>query len=84
MGAGVLGEVPQPDAPGAIAADDFALVRVDDNIIRRGPVVIATLDGAGSRLPDLHGAVLGARHHPLALAVKRDACDVPGVTFEDK
>lgn len=82
MGAAVLGEIPDPDAAGPVAADDLALVRVDDDVVRGAAVVVAALDGAAAGLPDLDGAVLGARDHPLALAVEGDAGDVARVALE--
>ena len=82
MGAVVLGEVPDPDAAGPVAADDLALVGVYDDVVGGGAVVVAALDGAAARLPDLDGAVLGARDHPLALAVEGDARDVARVALE--
>ena len=84
MCASILGQVPEPDAAAAIAADDLALIRVDDDIIYGGAVVVAPLDSAAPRLPDLDGAILGARHHPFALAVECDACDIAGVALEDE
>lgn len=82
VGAAVLGEVPDPDAAGAVAADDLALVGVYDDVVGGAAVVVAALDGAAAGLPDLDGAVLGARDHPLALAVEGDAGDVARVALE--
>lgn len=47
-------------------------------------MVIAPLYRARPCLPDLDGAVFGACHHPLSLAVKGDACDVAGMALKDK
>lgn len=80
--AGILGQVPEPDAAAAVAADDLALVRVDHNIIYGRAVVVAPLDGAAPRLPDLDGAILGACHHPFSLAVECDSCDIAGVALK--
>lgn len=82
MGAVVLGEVPDADAAPAVAADDLALVGVDDDVVGRAAVAVAALDGARARLPDLDGAILARRHHPLALAVEGDAGDVARVALE--
>lgn len=84
MRACVLGQVPKPDAPCSVAANDLALVRVDYHVVGRGAMVIAPLYCASPCLPDLDGAVFGACHHPFSLAVKGDACDVAGVTLKDK
>lgn len=78
----VLGKIPDLDAAGAVAADDLALVGVDDDIVGGATMVVAALDGASARLPDLDGAVLGAGHHPLALAVEGDAGDVARVALK--
>lgn len=47
-------------------------------------MVVAALNGAAAGLPDLDGAVLGARDHPLALAVEGDAGDVARVALESE
>jgi hypothetical protein len=80
--AAILGEVPNPHAPAAVARDDLTLVRVDDDIVGRKVVAVGALDGAAARLPDLDGAVLGARDHPLALAVEGHARDVARVALK--
>lgn len=75
-------EVPDAHAARPIAANNLALVRVDDDVVDGAAVVVAALDSAGARLPNLDGAVLGARHHPLALAVERDARNVARVALK--
>lgn len=82
VAAAVLGQIPDLDAAGAVAADDLALVGVDDDVVGGAAVAVAALDGAGARLPDLDGAVLGAGDHPLALAVEGDARDIARVALE--
>lgn len=82
MTAAVLSQVPDLDTSRAVATDDLALVGVNDDVIGRASVVVTALDGACASLPDLDGAVLGARDHPLALAVERDARDVARVALE--
>lgn len=78
----VLSQVPDAHAAGAVAADDLALVGVDDDVVGGAAVVVRALDGPAARLPDLDGAVLGAGDHPLALAVECDAGDVARVALE--
>lgn len=78
----ILGQIPDLDAAGAVAADDLALVRVDHHIVGRAAVVIAALNSTRARLPNLYGAILGTGHHPLALAVERDAGDVARVALK--
>lgn len=82
MTAVVLGQIPDFDAARAIAADDLALVGMDDHIVGGTAMVVAALDGAGAGLPDLDSAVLRAGHHPLALAVKGDTSDVARVALK--
>lgn len=82
MRAVIFRQVPHANAAVAVAADDFALVRVNDDVVGGAAVAVATLNLAGTRLPDLDGAVLRACDHPFSFAVKGDACDVPGVTLK--
>jgi hypothetical protein len=78
----VLAEVPDAHVAPAVAANELALVRMDDYIIHRCAVRVVALDAACARVPYLDSAVLGARYHPLALAVERNAGDVGRVAFE--
>lgn len=80
MCAGILGEVPEPNAAAAITTNDLALIRMDDDVIHRRAVVVASLDRASPCFPYLHGAVLGARHHPFALAVKCDPSHIASMS----
>lgn len=82
MGAVVCRKIPHADAAAPVAGDDLALVWMDDYIVDWRAMVVAALDGAAAGFPDLDGAVLRARHHPLALAVECDASDVAGVALE--
>lgn len=82
MTAIVLGQIPDLDTTRAVAADDLALVRVDDHIVGGAAMVVAALNGAGTCFPDLDSAILRTSHHPLALAMERDAGDVAGVALK--
>lgn len=82
MAAVVLGQIPDPDTATAITAYDLALVGMDHDVIGRAAMVIASLDGTRSCLPDLDCAVLGGRNHPLALAMEGDSSDIASVTLE--
>jgi hypothetical protein len=55
---------------------------MDDYIVDGDAVGVVALDIAAARVPDLDGAVLGARDQPLGLAVKGDARDVGRVAVE--
>lgn len=82
MRAIVLRQIPDPHATAPIAANNLSLVRVDHDVVDRGPMVVVPLDRPAPRLPDLDGAVLGRRHHPLSLAVEGHARHVSRVTLE--
>lgn len=82
MRAIVLAQIPDAYAAAAVTADDLALVRVNDDVVCGRAVVVTSLYGAAPRLPDLDGSVLGARHHPLALAMEGHAGDISRMALE--
>lgn len=82
MAAIIFRQIPDADTTAPVTADDLALIGMDDDIVGRAAMIVAALDCARTRFPDLHGAILGGGHHPLALAVERDAGDVAGVALE--
>lgn len=82
MRALVLAQVPDAHVSSAVAADQLALVRVDDHVIDGHAVGVVALHAARARIPDLDGAIFGARHHPLALAVESNASDVGRVALK--
>ena len=82
VGALILGQIPEPNAAGTVAADDLALVRMDNHIVYRGTVAVTALDVAGADIPDLDGAVFGARHHPFAFNLEGDTSDVSGMALK--
>lgn len=82
MRAFVLAQIPYSHLSTAITCYQFALVRVDDDVINGVVVVVVALDACGSRVPDLDRAVFGACDHPFALTVKSQAGDVSGVAVE--
>lgn len=82
MRAAVLGQVPNSHTPTMIAADDLALVWVNNHIVHWRVVVVAALNGASASLPDLHGSIFGAGNHPLSLAVECNASDVVRMAFK--
>ena len=57
---------------------------MDDHIVDRAPVQVIALYAPRPGIPDLHRTVLGARHHPFALAVERYARDVACVSIESE
>ena len=65
MRAAVLCEVPDLDAPFLVAADELALVGMDDDLVDGGLVVIVALDVARPRVPDLKRVVLRRGDEPL-------------------
>lgn len=82
MGAVILSQVPDADTTSPVAADNLSLIRVNHDVVGGASVIIAPLDGAGACFPDLDSAILGARDHPFALAVERDAGNVACVAFK--
>lgn len=84
MGTFVLAKIPDSYVTSSIAANELPLVGMNNNIIDRSSVGIVALHIAGSRIPDLHGAIFRAGHHPLALAVKCNAGDVVSVTLKSE
>jgi hypothetical protein len=80
----VLGEVPDANTPTSVAADDLALIRVYDDVVCWAAMVVAALYYSCSGFPNLDCAVLGARDHPLALAVEGDAGNVSCVALKHK
>jgi hypothetical protein len=82
VGTLVLAQVPDANRARAVAADELALVRVDDHIVDGRAVVVVALDRAGPDVPNLDCAVLRARDHPLALTVEGDGRHVGRVPFK--
>jgi hypothetical protein len=78
----VLCQVPYSNASSSIAAYDLSLIWMDNHVIHGRGMAVASLDGTTSCFPDLDGAILGARHHPLALAVEGNACNIVCMSFE--
>lgn len=82
MRAVILGQIPDSDTSTTVAADDFTLVWVDDNVIDWAAVAVAALDGAAAGFPNLDSSILRAGNHPFALTVERNPSDVVGMTLE--
>ena len=78
----VRGQIPHAHGTTSIAGDYLALVGMDDDVIHGRAMVVVALHGTTPGIPDLHGAVLGARNHPLALAVEGNTRDIAGVALE--
>lgn len=78
----VFGEVPNPNAARPVTANDLALVRVYDYVVRRRAMVIASLDSACTSLPDLHSSIFRAGDHPLAFAVEGYPRNIARVSFK--
>lgn len=75
-------QVPNPDNTSAIAANEFALVGVDYNVVDRSFMRVIALQAACTGIPDFNRTVFRAGDHPLPLAVKRDAGDVVRMAVE--
>lgn len=66
----VLRQIPHLYRPILIAADQLALVGVDDNLVDWCLVVVVPLDMARPGVPDLERVVFGRGHEPFGLAVE--------------
>lgn len=84
MGALVLAQIPDADVAAAITGNELSLVGMNDDVVDGMVVIVIALNAGGPGVPDLDGAVLGAGHHPLALAVKSDPGDIGGVTVKSQ
>lgn len=63
--AAVFCEVPDLDAPLLVAADELALIRMDDDLVDGRLVVIVALNVTRPGIPDLERMVLGRGDEPL-------------------
>lgn len=84
MTALVFTQIPDTDVSAAVAADKFALVRMNNHIVDRITMVVVSLHGSGLGIPDLDCPVLRACNHPFRVAVKPDAGDVACVAFKNQ
>lgn len=82
MNTDVLSQVPDANDTGTITADELTLVGVDDDIIDRRLVGIVPLQSASASIPHLDGSILGAGHHPFALAMERNTGDIVSVAIK--
>jgi hypothetical protein len=82
MRAVVLCKIPYAHAASTVTGNDLALVWVDDYIVDRGAMGIASLDRTAPGLPDFDCAIFRACDHPFSFAVKCDACDIACMAFE--
>lgn len=82
VGALILSQIPDTHITSAVAADEFALVWVDDDVIYRYAMAVISLDASGAGVPNFDGAILRARDHPFALTVKCHAGDITGMSIE--
>ncbi len=82
MGAIVLSQVPDTNTSSTITANNLALVGMNDHIVDRAAVRVASLNGTTSSLPDLDKAIFRACDHPFSFTVKCDTRDIASMTFE--
>jgi hypothetical protein len=66
----VFAQVPDPDISSTVTANEFALIRMNDNIVDRNSMAVVTLISASAGIPDLDIAIFGASDHPFSLTVK--------------
>jgi hypothetical protein len=82
VGAIVFSKIPDTYTTAPVTADDLALVWMNDNIIGRGPMVIASLNSTAPGFPYLHSSIFGAGHHPFSFTMESDTCYVSGMALE--
>lgn len=82
MSAATFGKIPDTDCSIGIAADEFTLVGMDDNIIDSGLVHVIALLAACAGVPDFHSPILRAGDHPLSFAMESNPGDVSAMTLE--
>lgn len=92
MSAFVLTQIPYSNIATAITRHQLPLIRMNDHIVDwgdvsdqvpyRGAMDVIALNAARSCIPDFDRAILGARHHPFALAMERHAGDVARMPIE--
>lgn len=82
MGAVILCQVPDAHATRPVAADDLALIRVDNDVVCGASVIVASLNRARACFPNLNRAIFGAGDHPFALTMERNSSDVARVAFK--
>lgn len=84
MRAVVLSQIPYSDTSSPIAADDLALVWMDDHVIDWRSMAVTSLNSSTACLPNLDRSIFRACHHPLPLAMESHASDIICMTFESK
>lgn len=84
MTALVLTQVPYSYIASTIAADELALVWMDDYIVDRNAMTVVALNSASTSIPYLYRAVFRAGNHPFALAMEGYSSNIACMTFKDK
>lgn len=82
MTALVLAQIPDPHISTTVAADQLALIWVNNHVVHRHPMRVVPLDVATSSVPDLDCTVFARGDQPFRLAVEGNASHVAGVTVE--
>lgn len=82
MSAATFGKIPDADCSVGIAADEFALVRMDDDIIDSSFVHVIALLAACARVPDFHSPILRAGDHPLSFAMESNTGDISAMALK--
>lgn len=78
----ILAEIPHPQISSMVARNDFTLVRMDDNIVNWGSMMIITLDRGHAHVPNFDGSVLTASRHPSPICLYRKGSDVSFVALK--
>ena len=80
----ILAQVPDTNIASTVAADEFALVWMDDNIIDWYSVCIVPLYISAPSVPNFDCAILRRGYHPFPLTVKSDTSDITRMAIEGK
>lgn len=84
MTALVLAQIPNPHITSSITADQFSLVRVNNDIVYWHAVGVISLNVATSSVPNLDGSIFRTSDEPFRFAVKCYAGNVGCVSVESQ
>jgi hypothetical protein len=82
VGTFVVAQVPNHNHPTAVAGDKFALVRMNDDVVYRVVMSVASLYETRTGVPDPDCAVFRRGTHPLSLTMEGHSCDIAVVALE--
>ena len=75
-------QVPNANVAPTVGTYDLALIWMYNHIVNRVRMLIVPLDCPRPGVPHFHGHVLGAGHHPLAVAMECYSCYIVRVALK--